>query len=119
MPKKPAKKVSKPQSKTKSKPKAKRSVAVVKAKTKKPKEKEIGRVIHWYDRISVAVVRLAGGLKVGDRVRVKKGDHEFEHTIDSMQLDHEPIQSGKKGQEVALKLTTVTKTGAWIFLLKG
>ena len=78
-------------------------------------EKPIGTVIHWYDKISVAVVRLSSGLGVGDTVLVKRGDDEFEEKISSMQLDHAGITSGKKGQEVAIKLSQQAKEGAEIF----
>lgn len=74
--------------------------------------KELGKVVHWYDKIGVAVVKLAGALKVGDRIKVQKGEHEFEDSVVSMQLDRQPIEAGKKGQEVAVKLSQPTKEGA-------
>lgn len=82
---------------------------------KKAKEKEVGKVTHWYDKIAVAVVKLNGSLKVGDQIKVKRGDEEFENAVSSMQLDHEPVLSGKKGQEVAIKLSQPSKDGALIF----
>lgn len=82
------------------------------------KEKEIGTVIHWYDKIGVAVVKLTSALKVGERVKVKKGDEEFEETINSMQLEHLPIEVGKRGQEVAVKLSQRAKEGARFFAVK-
>lgn len=78
-------------------------------------KKPIGSVIHWYDKISVAVVKLSSGLKVGDAVKVVRGDTEFEEKIASMQLDHSAITSGKKGQEVAIKFKEQAKEGAQIF----
>ena len=78
------------------------------------KDKEIGKVIHWYGKINVAVVRLAAGLKAGDSIKVKHGDSEFEDTVSSMQLDHKPIDSGKKGQEVAIMLSQEAKDGSVI-----
>lgn len=79
-------------------------------------EKEIGKVVHWYDKIGVAVVKLSGALSVGDKVKVKHGEEEFEDTVTSMQLDHADIASGKKGQEVALKLGSRAKEGSKIFV---
>ncbi len=81
----------------------------------KAKEKEIGQVTHWYDKIGVAVVKLASALKVGDKIKVKRGEEEFEDSVSSMQLDHAPIEAGKKGQEVAIKLSQSAKDGARIF----
>ena len=87
-----------------------------KKKAKKAKkEKAIGKVVHWYDKIDVAVVKLASALKVGDRVRVKRGEEVFEDTIASMQFDHKPIKAGKKGHEIAVMLSKVAKEGAQVF----
>ena len=87
----------------------------MKKEAKKEKEKEergIGKVIHWYDKIGVAVVRLATPLTVGDKVMVKHGEEEFEDTVSSMQLDHADVSSGKAGQEVAVKLSQKAKEGS-------
>ena len=74
--------------------------------------KELGKVVHWYDKIGVAVVKLAGALKVGDKIKVSRGGTEFEETVSSMQLEHQPVDGGKKGQEVAIKLSQAAKDGA-------
>ena len=79
------------------------------------KEKEIGKVVHWYGKINVAVVKLAAPLKVGDAVKVRHGEHEFEETVHSMQLDHAPVEAGKKGQEIAIQLSQEAKDGSVIY----
>ena len=79
------------------------------------KAKELGKVTHWYDKIGVAVVKLAGALKKGDRIRFKKGDDEFEATVDSLQIDREDVDGGKKGDEVAMKLSQRPKDGASVY----
>lgn len=76
----------------------------------------VGKVVHWYDKIGVAVVRLSKSLKVGDSIMVKHGDVEFGDSVGSMQLNHEPIKSGKKGDEVAIKLSQKANTGSEIHL---
>ena len=93
----------------------KKAIKKVVKKVVKVKKKAIGEVTHWYDGISVAVIKLAGALKVGEKIKVKRGEEEFEEVIESMQLDHEAIKSGKKGQEIAVKLVGKTKEGAEIF----
>jgi putative protease len=67
-------------------------------------EKEVGKFNHFYDKISVGVIELSGGLKVGDKIHIQGAHDDFEQTIDSMQLEHKKIQSGKKGQQVAIKV---------------
>jgi len=77
--------------------------------------KEIGKVIHWFDKINVAVLKLSAPLKKGDVVSVRRGEQEFEETISSMQIDHEDVDAGKKGDEVAVKFSNKTKEGATIY----
>lgn len=81
----------------------------------KDKSNKIGEVNHWYDKISVAVIKLNKALKVGDEVKFKRGDYQFNETIVSMQLDHKPVKSGKKGDEVAVKVSQPAKEGAEVY----
>ena len=75
----------------------------------------LGQVIHYYDRIGVAVVKLAKSVKTEDAVKFVHGDKEFGQSISSMQLEHEPIKSGKKGQEVAIKVDKEVKSGTKMY----
>ncbi|OGY25195.1 MAG: hypothetical protein A2Z11_01790 [Candidatus Woykebacteria bacterium RBG_16_43_9] len=68
------------------------------------KEKEIGRITHFYDKISVGVVKLSGSLKVGDKVHVQGAHDDFEQVVESMQLEHKDIKSAKKEQAIAIKV---------------
>jgi U32 family peptidase len=84
---------------------------------KMSKKDLIGKVIHYYDKIGVAVIKLEKGLKAEDKVKFTKDDNSFEQIIESMQLDHKPVTSGKKGEEVAIKVDQVVKSGTEIYKL--
>ena len=75
----------------------------------------IGKVIHYYDKIGVAVIKLQKSLKVGDKVKFEKKDKSFEQVIGSMQLEHKQVTSGKKGEEIAVKINQVAKDGVTIY----
>jgi len=77
--------------------------------------KELGKVTHWYDKAGVAVVKLSSSLKVGDSIKLKKGDQELEDSVASMQVDHKEVTSGKKGEEVAIKLSQKAKEGTTLY----
>ena len=83
-----------------------------------PKDNPIGKVVHWYDKLGVAVIKLSSVLKVRDQIKVKRGDQEFTDTVDSMQLDHKPVNSGKKGDEIAVKVSQQAKEGAEIYAVQ-
>lgn len=78
-------------------------------------EKLIGKVTHYFDKAMVVVVKLEDEIRVGDKIKVKKGEEEFEHTIDSMQIDHQNIDSAKVGDEVAIKISQAAKEGAEVY----
>ncbi|MEX0621564.1 MAG: translation elongation factor-like protein [Candidatus Woykebacteria bacterium] len=68
------------------------------------KEKEVGKVTHFYDNISVGVIKLSDALKVGNKIHIQGAHDDFEQSVESMQLDHKEIKNGKKGQEIAIKV---------------
>ncbi|HUD05153.1 MAG TPA: hypothetical protein VMR59_04150 [Patescibacteria group bacterium] len=77
----------------------------------------VGKVIHYYDKIGVAVVKLDKALKVGNKVKFVHGENEFEQVLESMQLEHAQVDAGKKGQEIAVKVDKETKTGTEVHLV--
>lgn len=106
-----AKKVKKVKAK-KGKTKAKASARIVAAKVKAAKEKALGRVVHFYDRISVAIIKLQSPLKVGDRICLKRGDLEILQQIESLQINHQSVGQAKKGAVVGMKVDAPVKEGA-------
>lgn len=77
----------------------------------------VGKVIHYFDKIGVVVIKLDKTLKVGDKVKFVHGEKEFEQTVESMQLEHEQVNAGKKGQEVAVKVDQEARTGTAVHLI--
>lgn len=65
---------------------------------------EIGKVTHFFSKISVAVIELAAPLSVGDTIRIQGPTTNFDQTVDSMQIEHENVQTAKKGQSIGLKV---------------
>lgn len=82
-------------------------------------DQEVGKVIHYYDKAMVAVVKLAKPLKLGDSLKITKGDNEFEMKVDSMQLNHEPVSVGKAGEEIAIKVPSPAKEGALVMKVEA
>lgn len=79
--------------------------------------KKIGTVIHFYDKILVAIVKLSAPLKPGDSIKLKHGDSEFTQTVESIELDHKKIASANKGAEVGIKVNQPVKEKTEVFLV--
>jgi len=80
-------------------------------------KKPIGEITHWYDHVSVGVIKLNGKLKTGDTITLttKSGDELFTQTVGSMQVDHANIEVAKKGDDVGLQLDSKVKEGTLVF----
>ena len=66
--------------------------------------KEIGRISHFFTKISVAVIELTSTLSVGDRIVIKGPTTDLEQTVNSMQIEHENVKVAKAGQSIGLKV---------------
>ncbi|MBU1323599.1 hypothetical protein KKE48_03465 [Patescibacteria group bacterium] len=78
-------------------------------------DKKIGTVIHFYDKILVAIVKLSAPLKINDSIKFKHGDKEFTQTVNSIELEHKKIDSAKKGAEIGLKVIQPVKEKTEVF----
>ena len=65
---------------------------------------EVGKVTHYYTKLGVGVVRLSGTLKAGDKIRIKGDTTDFKQNVESMQIEKDKIEEGKKGQSIGLKV---------------
>jgi putative protease len=65
---------------------------------------KVGRITHFFSKISVAVIELAQPLAVGDTIMLKGPTTDFEQVVESMQIEHENVQSAKAGQSIGLKV---------------
>jgi putative protease len=66
---------------------------------------KIGRVTHFFSKISVAVIELTTPLSIGDTIVFKGPNTDFEQVVDSMQIEHENVEKAEAGQSVGLKIT--------------
>lgn len=76
----------------------------------------IGKVIHYYDKIEVAIIDLQKGkLKVGDEIKFKHGEEEFTQKIDSLQVEHKSVEEVKPKDQFGLKVSQAVKPGTLVF----
>jgi len=79
---------------------------------------KIGKVSHYYDKIQVAIIELAAGLAVGDKIKfVRGGEDVCEQKVESIQIEHEKKESASKGEVVGLKVEKEIKEGTEVFKL--
>jgi len=65
---------------------------------------EIGRITHFFTKISVAVIELTMPLAVGDTIVIKGPTTDFEQPVESMQIEHNNVQRAEAGQSIGLRV---------------
>lgn len=81
------------------------------AKKQKRSQKKIGAITHYYDRIQVAVIKLAGTLSVGDCISYETANGPYEQIVESMEINREPVFKAGRGKEIGLKLRRIPRVG--------
>lgn len=114
--KKKTKKAVSRKTKPKVKPKTKKAKKASKPKVKK--EKLLGKIAHYFDKIQVAAINVKAPIKVGDVVHIKGHTTDFEQTIDSMQIEHEQVQKAKKGDDIGIKVKEYVRDNDGVYLKK-
>lgn len=78
-------------------------------------DKKIGKVVHFYDKIGVAIIELSGPLKQGDSLKIKGKTADFTQLADSLEIEHQKIKSAKKGDSIGLKVEKDVKEGDLLY----
>jgi translation initiation factor IF-2 len=69
-----------------------------------PDEEEIGKVTHFFPKVSAAGIEItAGTLKVGDTIHIKGHTSDFTQAVDSMQVENQAVEEAKVGDLVGIK----------------
>ena len=70
----------------------------------------VGKVLHYFNKIGVATIRVSSKIKVGDTIIVI-GDTTglIKSKIDNIEIKKKKVKSAKKGDEIGIKLPNVRK----------
>ncbi len=83
-------------------------------------EERIGSVIKFFDKTSVAAVKLDfGDLAIGDTVRIKGSATDFTQKVETMEFDHQPVQKATRGQFTGIKLYQPAKPFDLVYKVIG
>ena len=80
---------------------------------------EVGRVTHFYPKISVAIVELKAPLSIGDKILIKGATTNFEQKVESMQIEHKDIERAEAGQIIGLKVNQRARENDKIYKIVG
>jgi predicted transcriptional regulator len=78
-------------------------------------ETVVGKVIHYYPKISVAAVILEEPIAQGDRIHICGPHDDVHQSVTSMEIEHVPIKDADKGQDVGIKVIDRVHEGDVVF----
>ncbi len=80
--------------------------------------KEIENISKFFGPISVVAIEITvGKLIIGDTIHIKGYTTDFNAEIESMQVDHKPVDSVKKGDNIGVKVAHKTRRHDKVFKL--
>jgi translation elongation factor EF-1alpha len=68
-------------------------------------KQKVGKVFTYFANVEVAGIKVEEGeLKIGDKILIQGHTTNFEQTLESMQIDRNPIEIAKAGDEIGVKV---------------
>ena len=68
-------------------------------------EQKVGVVTHYFGHIQVAAIEITDGeLCVGDSVHIKGHTSDFTQQVDSMQIEHDAVETAAVGQVIGMRV---------------
>ena len=78
----------------------------------------LGRVEDYYAKIGVMALTLQSDLKLGDRLHILGHTTQLEQTVDSMQIDRQPVLEAHAKDAVGIKVTARVRRRDHVFLIR-
>ena len=63
---------------------------------------EVGRVDKYFRKVGVAALELTEAITIGDTLRFSGSTTNFEMKVESMQIEHEVVESAAAGADVGI-----------------
>jgi len=77
--------------------------------------KPVGKITHFFPKISVAVIKADSPIKKGDKISIEGHGNKVEMSVESMQIEHKDVEECKQGEEAGMKVPEEVKEGDLVF----
>lgn len=78
----------------------------------------VGVVDHFFDRISVAAIKLEGTLRVGDTIEIGDDEEAIRQKVSSMQIDRKDVSEASAGDSVGIQVSHPVHKGSRVYKVK-
>jgi putative protease len=81
-------------------------------------KKDIGQVVNFYNKVSVAELRIWDDLKIGDKIMIQgETTGSITHTIDSMQIEGKDVMEASKNSNVGVLMPSKVRKNDFVYKL--
>ena len=80
-------------------------------------EKLVGRISHFFPKISVAVVELVDEIERGDEIQISGTCTNFKQVVGSIQAEHKDLEKAGKGMAVGMHVVQEVHKGDSVYKL--
>jgi len=78
----------------------------------------VGKVVHYFDNVKVAAIKLVSEIKVGDKIVIIGNTTGIVHsTIDSIEINRKPVKKAEKGKEIGIKVPNLVRKNDEVYLI--
>ena len=85
-----------------------------------PGEERVGVVTHYYNHLSVAIIKLdSGALRRGDTLHIKGHTSDFRQTVGSMEVDHVHVDEVQIGLSFGLRVNEHAREHDVVYKIKA
>lgn len=67
-------------------------------------KEEIGMITHYFNKISVGIIKLKKSISVGDTIHIKGIHDDFKQVVSSMQINRVDVKRAGKNDEIGIKV---------------
>lgn len=86
------------------KPSAKAGVAALPAEKQVAGGILLGQVEDYFAQVNVMALKLLAPVSVGDMIRIKGHTTDITQKVESMQIEHQPVQAASAGDSVGIRI---------------
>ncbi|MGQ9730554.1 MAG: hypothetical protein ACUVX8_04700 [Candidatus Zipacnadales bacterium] len=77
----------------------------------------VGKITHYFGKPGVGVVELTDRLRIGDTIRITGAKTDFTQVVESMQIEHQPVEEAGPGDCIGLKVLGRVHEGDRVYAL--
>lgn len=81
-------------------------------------KKLVGKVTHYYSKLNVAIVELEDDLQYGDRISIEGTTTNIQQVVNSMHIEHEPVNIAHRGDAIGLKVIDRVRPGDAVYKIE-